>query len=187
MTKIEFIIFRSFFYILASFYSIIAFSQSTNDLDYLKLLPDSQANSIAEKISVSGKKWICKEYKIGEIENVMNKFRLSKIQAAILLNRSVYLDQIENFLRPTFKDLFPDPNSLQNMGNVSNIIVSAILKKKKIGIIGDYDVDGATSAALLYNYFLAIGIEAIVFIPDRVKDGYGVKKNAIDLFLKKKY
>ena len=91
----------------------------------------TKANSIAEKISVSGKKWICKEYKIGEIENVMNKFRLSKIQASILLNRSVYLDQIENFLRPTFKSLFPDPNSLQNMDSVSNIIVSSIIKKKK--------------------------------------------------------
>ena len=145
----------------------------------------TRANSIADKTSVSGKKWICKEYKTSEIENVMNKFRLSKMQASILLNRSVYLDQIENFLRPTFKSLFPDPNSLQNMGSVSNIIVSSIIKKKKIGIIGDYDVDGATSAALLYNYFLAIGIEATVFIPDRVKDGYGVKKNAIDFFLKK--
>ena len=65
-------------------------------------------------------------------------------------------------------------------------MLSSNFKKNKLGILGDYDVDGATSSALIYNYFNDIGINNVeVFIPDREKDGYGLSKNAINFFKKK--
>ena len=73
------------------------------------------------------------------------------------------------------------------MEKAVNIFYDAILNNDKLGILGDYDVDGATSSALIYNYLSEIGFNNVeVFIPDREKDGYGLSKNAVD-FLEKKY
>ena len=73
------------------------------------------------------------------------------------------------------------------MNKAVNACYEAILKKEKIGILGDYDVDGATSSALVFNYFNELNISNVdVFIPNRESDGYGLSKNAINFFSKKK-
>ena len=72
------------------------------------------------------------------------------------------------------------------MEKAVNIFYDAILNNNKLGILGDYDVDGATSSALIYNYLSEIEFNNVeVFIPDREKDGYGLSKNAVDFFIEK--
>ena len=72
------------------------------------------------------------------------------------------------------------------MERAVNFVMKQFLKKK-FGILGDYDVDGASSSALIFNYLSDISFNNIeVFIPDRQKDGYGLSKNAVKFFLKKK-
>ena len=80
----------------------------------------------------------------------------------------------------------PDPSSLENMDSSIKILFNKIFKNNTLGILGDYDVDGATSTAILFKYFEFIGIDAEVYIPDRIKDGYGISRNSIDFFLRKK-
>ena len=80
--------------------------------------------------------------------------------------------------------MLPDPSSLSDMDVAAERISSAIMMNEKIGIFGDYDVDGATSSALLSRFFRATNGQSIIYIPDRVKEGYGPNVPAL-LGLKK--
>ena len=90
-------------------------------------------------------------------------------------------------MSPKLRELTPNPMGLHDMDKATDILQELILKNHKIGILGDYDVDGATSSALIFNYLNEIGFSNLeVFIPDREKDGYGLSKNAVSFFFKKK-
>lgn len=93
-------------------------------------------------------------------------------------------DEIENFLNPTIKAALPDPFSLLDMDKAVSKIIFAIKNNQKITIFGDYDVDGATSSALLKRFFGAIGVDVNIYIPDRILEGYGPNVEAL-LDLKK--
>ena len=80
----------------------------------------------------------------------------------------------------------PDPQLIDDMKKATNKIVDFILKKKKIGIFGDYDVDGSVSTAIFCNYLKEIGVDYEFYIPDRVKEGYGPNFIAFDYLKKKK-
>ncbi len=98
---------------------------------------------------------------------------LPDILARILVGRGVGLEEVEAYLNPTLKDSMPDPAHLRDMDKAVARLLQAVEKKETIGIFGDYDVDGATSSALLLRYFRALGMEAHAYIPDRQKEGYG--------------
>ena len=135
--------------------------------------------------SIKGKYW---NYKIplkSKVDFLKGKYNIPTILANILANK-VNDEDLDSYLRPSFKHNLPDPNKLRNMDKTIDIIIDSILKKKKIGLLGDYDVDGATSSAIIFHYFKEIGIETKVYIPDRAKDGYGISINSIDYFSKKK-
>jgi single-stranded-DNA-specific exonuclease len=93
-------------------------------------------------------------------------------------------DEIENFLNPTIKNSLPDPFTLLDMDLAVTKIISSIKAKNKITIFGDYDVDGATSSALLKRFFSSIGAKVDIYIPDRILEGYGPNIEAL-LNLKK--
>ena len=76
------------------------------------------------------------------------------------------------------KTTLPDPFVLDDMEKATKKIVDCILKKQKIGVLGDYDVDGATATALLGNYFSSLGLKFETYIHDRKKEGYGPSINA---------
>ena len=78
----------------------------------------------------------------------------------------------------------PDPFVLEDMKLATSKIID-YKNKKKIGIFGDYDVDGIVSTAMLGNYFKEIGIDFEYYIPDRIKEGYGPNQEAFE-FLRKK-
>lgn len=88
-------------------------------------------------------------------------------------------DAIENFLKPKLKNLLPDPFALKDVDKGVDAVILAIESSHTIGIFGDYDVDGATSTALLKNYMTAIDAQSTVYIPDRLQEGYGPNKAAL--------
>jgi len=101
------------------------------------------------------------------------------IVARILAGRGVALDAAARFLEPTIRDLLPDPSSLTDMDHAAERITQAIRRRETVAIFGDYDVDGAASAALLKRYFNHFGMVAEIYIPDRIFEGYGPNPQAM--------
>ena len=136
--------------------------------------------------SIKGNYWAYQKPSIKLVEKIKSSFNLSNIIASILANRNINDKHLDYFLSPTLKNNLPDPSSLENMDSSIKILLEKISINNTLGILGDYDVDGATSTAILFKYFEFIDINAEVYIPDRIKDGYGISKNSIDYFYKKK-
>ena len=86
---------------------------------------------------------------------------------------------MDDFLSPTLREALPDPNSLKGIENAVARLVRAIQEQEKVGIFADYDVDGATSAALLKRFLRAVGAECVLHVPDRILEGYGPNIDAL--------
>ncbi len=101
------------------------------------------------------------------------------LTAQLLINRGLAdSGKASSFLRPDLKDLH-DPFLLKDMDRAVDRIVRAMNKREKIAIYGDYDVDGTTSTAMLHLFFKEIGVETLCYIPDRMKEGYGLNAEAL--------
>lgn len=98
---------------------------------------------------------------------------MSELLASVLVGRGVTLDDVQQFLNPTLRDALPDPFHLLDMDKAVARILTALEHGERIAVFGDYDVDGATSTALLMQYFGALGVPLIPYIPDRMMEGYG--------------
>jgi len=105
--------------------------------------------------------------------------------ARVLAGRGVKLEAVERYLDPSLRDLMPDPFCLSDMEAATERLKRAVEGGERIAIFGDYDVDGACSAALISEYLAACGCETIVHIPDRVTEGYGPNGEAIAGFAAK--
>ena len=135
--------------------------------------------------SVTGKNWLFKQYDENYAKKIYETFHFSEILSKIISIRKIELDQIENFINPTIKKNLPNPNSIKDMDIATNATISHIQNKNIIGIFGDYDVDGATSTAILAKYFKHINQPFELLIPDRIKDGYGPTEKGFDLLIDK--
>ena len=91
----------------------------------------------------------------------------------IVAARGVPLDGAERHLAPTLRDWLPDPSTLKDMDRAAARLARAVAARETVAVFGDYDVDGATSAALLRRFLEALGIRVLVHIPDRMAEGYG--------------
>ncbi len=120
------------------------------------------------------------ETSIDEVELIMRRFEVPEIVARLLCQRGIELENIESFLNPTLKNDFPDPFLLKGMGDMAEDIAIAIEGGQKFAIFGDFDVDGATSSAVIYRFLKALGIEAAIYIPDRLSEGYGPNIGALE-------
>ena len=123
--------------------------------------------------SVSGKSWIFKKFNNSDIKEISENYTLSEIVAKLIAIRKKNIKNIDLYLNPTIKNLLPNPVVLKDMDIAVNRTFESIKNNELIGIFGDYDVDGATSTALLCRYFLSINQKIKTYIPDRKKDGYG--------------
>jgi single-stranded-DNA-specific exonuclease len=104
---------------------------------------------------------------------------LPELLARILAGRNIEADGVEAFLDPTIKQSMPDPHVLTAMKEAAERIADAATRNESVAIFGDYDVDGATSAALLARFLRQCGSEAIIHIPDRLFEGYGPNVEAV--------
>ena len=123
--------------------------------------------------SVSGKSWIFKKFNSSDVIKFTEDFSLSEIVARLLSIRKKNIDDVGLFLNPKIKNLLPNPLLLKDMNKAIERTYKSIIKGELLGVFGDYDVDGASSTALLARYFLSIKQKIRTYIPDRQTEGYG--------------
>ena len=136
--------------------------------------------------SVTGKKWLIKECDNNQILKLCENFSISEILSRLLVIKKIKDEEINLFLNPKIKDYLRNPEILEDMRKAVDRVIKCIVEKKKIGIFGDYDVDGATSTALLNRYFSKINQLFFYYIPNRQKDGYGPSISTFKKFLNEK-
>ena len=124
-------------------------------------------------VSVNGKNWIFKKFDFSDIKKYSENYSLDEIVSKLLSIRKKNIEDINLFLNPTIKNLLPNPLILKDMKSAIERTYKSIKNGELLGIFGDYDVDGATSTALLGRYFLTINQKIKTYIPDRKKEGYG--------------
>ena len=113
---------------------------------------------------------------------IAQRYGLPELLARVLAGRGVELDAVETFLDPTIKHLMPDPHTLSGMQAAGVRLADAVVSGERVAIFGDYDVDGATAAALLSRYLRHCGLDPVIHIPDRIFEGYGPNVDAIRSF-----
>lgn len=133
------------------------------------------------------KNWILK-YKDNEeiISKIQEKYKLNRIASSILSHMDLNDKEIETFLSPTRGD-FHDPFLMPDMEKAVDRIVEAINNKEKIIVYGDYDADGITSSSTLKRFFNSLEVEVGIYIPNRLNEGYGLNKKALDLIASEGY
>jgi len=110
---------------------------------------------------------------------IVQRYQLPEMLARVLAGRDVEIDAVEDFLDPTIRKLMPDPYTVTQMEAAAKRIADAAARNEKIAIFGDYDVDGATSAALLAWHLRHCGLDPLIHIPDRIFEGYGPNVEAV--------
>lgn len=131
------------------------------------------------------KKWQIFEPDKNKIEEIKNKYKVNQLLATILANRNILKEEdIRLFLNPTRNDFY-NPFLITDMDIAVNRIIKAIENKENITIYGDYDVDGITSITVLKSFLNDIRVETNTYIPNRLIEGYGLNKEAIDKISKK--
>ena len=143
-------------------------------------MPDGTSTAfLGVERSLSGKRW---RQRAGDDRAglaLAQRLDLPEIIGRLLAARGVGMDEAERFLAPTLRDFLPDPAHLRDMEKAVARLVRAITGGELIAVFGDYDVDGATSSALLERFFAAIGCRVRVYIPDRQREGYGPNAPAL--------
>ncbi len=115
---------------------------------------------------------------------ISQRHALPEILGRVLAGRGIGIDDVPVFLDPSLKALMPDPSALRDMDKAAARLADAIEKSEPTAIFGDYDVDGACSSALMARFFRQHGIDARIYIPDRLFEGYGPNVQAIEGLVK---
>ncbi len=124
------------------------------------------------KQSVGSLVWQLKPAQDRSVLEMVQQFNLPEVVARILVSRGITGEQAVSFLNPTLKQNLPNPFTLKDMEKAATRMAEAIMAGEPIGIMGDYDVDGATSTAILKMFLKSCGVRVLTFIPNR-EDGYG--------------
>lgn len=123
--------------------------------------------------SLSGRCWRARPADEDIVRRHQLDHGLSEPLARALASRGVGEGEGEVFLNPTLKAQFPDPSSFAGMDRAAAILVDALEARRRVVVFADYDVDGASSAALIVRWFRSLGLEAAIYVPDRILEGYG--------------
>ncbi|MCG8692163.1 MAG: DHH family phosphoesterase, partial [Minwuiales bacterium] len=129
--------------------------------------------------SITGRRWRSR----GDDERLAlalaQRLDVPDLIGRVLAARGVSAEDGDTFLNPTLRALLPDPSSLRDMDSASLRLAKAIMNGEQVAVFGDYDVDGATSSALLKRYVDAVGGKLTIYIPDRMTEGYGPNAPAL--------
>jgi single-stranded-DNA-specific exonuclease len=124
--------------------------------------------------SLTGRRWVGPDAAQDRLaEAMVQQTRLPLPLCRILVARGVPPEAAPAFLSPSLRDLMPDPLTLKDMAPAADRLLQAIAKRQRIAIFADYDVDGGSSAALLLVWLRYFGMQATLYIPDRIDEGYG--------------
>ncbi len=127
--------------------------------------------------------WNVKKYDSEYVKKIMQDFNISEIMAKLLISRNIEYENIDNFLNGDLSNL-KDPYLMKDMDKFVERVDKAITNKEKICIYGDYDVDGITSITIMYKFLTELGANVSYYLPDRLVEGYGMNKNALE-YIKK--
>lgn len=129
--------------------------------------------------SVTGRAWVSRLADDRLALAISQREDLPEIVARVLAARGVAPEDCAAYLAPNLKSLLPDPSTLTDMDKAASRIAGAIMAGERVAVFGDYDVDGATSSALLKRFFQAVGSDIRIYIPDRIREGYGPNAPAL--------
>lgn len=135
----------------------------------------------SQQLSLGGNIWKSAAVDEGMAERMSLAYNLSPALAHLLCVRKIAFNEVNNFINPKLQNLMPDPYVLKDMQKAAERVAQAVENGEKISIIGDYDVDGATSTSELVRFFKAVGINPQVHIPSR-EEGYGPSDLAFSEF-----
>ena len=130
--------------------------------------------------SLSGRAWRQRPAALEDVRRLMQAHGLAEPLARALVARGVDADTADGFLNPTLRGSFPDPSSFADMDAAAGAILDAHEAGESLHVFADYDVDGASSAALLVRWFRALGRDLPIYVPDRLTEGYGPSPLAFD-------
>ena len=129
--------------------------------------------------SFSGRRWRLRENDPEAVQALARAADISRPLAELLVARHVCASEVRDYLHPTLKRFLPEPFTLKDMDKAVARTLLGLQNGERIAIFGDYDVDGSTSAALLYEYLRALGLPPRIYIPDRMTEGYGPNTKAL--------
>ena len=133
------------------------------------------------------KKWQIYETDESKVKELKEKYKINNLLATILVNRGITDEEkIRQFLSPTRQDFY-DPYLMKDMEIAVERIIKAIEAQEKVIIYGDYDVDGITSTTVLKKFLKDLGLEVSYYIPNRLNEGYGLNKAAIEKIVNEGY
>lgn len=133
-------------------------------------------------MEITKKRWLAKEIPAEQtiIQKLQNELRVSKYFATLIAQKGITsFDEAKQFFNPSINDLH-DPFLMKGMDKAVNRLADSIENNENILVYGDYDVDGTTSVALVYNYLSEFYNNLLFYIPDRFSEGYGISKQGID-------
>ncbi|MEL6280815.1 MAG: single-stranded-DNA-specific exonuclease RecJ, partial [Pseudomonadota bacterium] len=131
--------------------------------------------------SVGGRRWVVRDPAAERLGMAISqRHGLPDIVGRVLAARGVPTEEAAAYLEPTLRDLLPDPATLRDMETAADRLAQAVRKDERIALFGDYDVDGAASAALLIRWLRMMGKDATLYIPDRIDEGYGPNVPAME-------
>ena len=122
---------------------------------------------------LSGRRWVWRTGEDRVAFAIAQRLELPEIVGRLLAARGVGIEAAAAFLEPTLRALLPDPSLLTDMGAAAERLSDAVARGETVGVFGDYDVDGACSAALMVSWFRLLGCTVFHHVPDRMKEGYG--------------
>jgi single-stranded-DNA-specific exonuclease len=123
--------------------------------------------------SLTGRAWVSRLDDDRMALAIAQREGVPEIVARVLAGRGIAPEDVSSYLAPSLKSLMPDPSVLRDMDRAAVRVAAAIMAGEKVGVFGDYDVDGATSSAVLQRFFQAVGADLRIYIPDRIREGYG--------------
>lgn len=129
--------------------------------------------------SLCGKRWLLRPVDERMAAAIAQALDAPTLIGRLLAARGVDAEAAVDFCEPTLRRLLPDPDSFADMAAAAGRIAAAVTSREPIVVFGDYDVDGATASAVLVRFFRDVGIEAGVYIPDRIEEGYGPNTPAL--------
>ena len=133
------------------------------------------------------KKWQIYETDDEKVRELKEKYKINNLLSTILVNRGITdKEKIRKFLEPTRQDFY-NPYLMKDMEIAVNRIIKAIESQEKVIIYGDYDVDGITSITVLKKFLKDVGLEVSYYIPNRLDEGYGLNKNAVEKIVNEGY